>query len=88
MIQICFKLRLLMIFCSTMFLQVNEMLHCYTISANCTMFHEASEPGNFPCRGEHLLWILYYLHIDHDDSQEVHQQLHRSLKQGRDTITM
>jgi len=30
---------------------VNEMLHCYTISANCTMFHEASEPGNFPWRG-------------------------------------
>ena len=40
MIQICFKLRLLMIFCSTMFLQVNEMLHCYTDLANCTMFHE------------------------------------------------
>merc|ERR1712080_345697 len=30
---------------------VNEMLHCFTISANCTMFHEASEPGNFPWRG-------------------------------------
>ena len=37
--------------------QVNEMLHCYTISANCTMFHEASEPGNFPWRGEHLFQI-------------------------------
>jgi nicastrin len=27
---------------------VNELLHCYTVTANCTMFHEASEPGNYP----------------------------------------
>jgi len=30
---------------------VNELLHCYTLTANCTMFHEASEPGNFPWTG-------------------------------------
>lgn len=30
---------------------VNELLHCYTVTANCTMFHEASEPGNFPWLG-------------------------------------
>jgi len=27
---------------------INEMLNCYTITANCTLFHEASEPGNYP----------------------------------------
>jgi nicastrin len=27
---------------------VNELLNCYTITANCTLFHEASEPGNYP----------------------------------------
>jgi len=27
---------------------VNEMLYCYTVTANCTLFYEASAPNNYP----------------------------------------
>jgi hypothetical protein len=37
----------------TFTVQINELLHCYTMTANCTMFHEASEPGNFPWMGNY-----------------------------------
>ena len=45
----------LIIVCSIIFLQVNDVFLCHTILINCAMFQEASEPGKFPGRGEDFL---------------------------------
>ena len=44
----------LIIVCSIIFLQVNDVFLCHTILINCTMFQEASEPKI--CLTNFYLW--------------------------------